>query len=245
MQKISIVSLLIILCLFPIVSEGVNWYSEYDQALAAAKEEGKNIFVLITAPSWCGWCVRLEDNVLSKPEFQTYLSEHYIPLMLLDVVDGRRNPELRHFDFGGYPSVFLYDADGLYIDNIYTQSLETMMESLVLHKDSTGRFRPRLSELKLPDKFAFLDKEEGEFINNHNGATWTKKADGQEILYRQGYYDFEFLYLNALSGQYRIALPMRGGMAHIATIEEDQWVWSRLGAVTVIGGDEYFQSSDY
>ncbi len=47
-----------------------KWEKSYKRALAAARETGLPIAVLFTGTSWCGYCVQLENNVLSKPEFK-------------------------------------------------------------------------------------------------------------------------------------------------------------------------------
>ncbi|MBB6479823.1 thioredoxin family protein [Spirochaeta isovalerica] len=238
-MKVRIFSIIFILLLSGLFADTVNWYSDYDMALAAAESEGRNIFVLITAPSWCIWCQRLEENVLSKPEFQSYLTENYIPLKLLDKVNGARNPELDNFDFSGYPSVFLYDSKGQYIENIYTQDPVAMVGSMKRYKDSEGVFKPLLKDLQLPEKYTFAADGGGEYINRNNG-TWILKTGAEEIEYKQMKYDYEYLYLEHARQEHVIALPMKGTDRHMATLQEGNWVWSDLPDVRRIGGDPYF-----
>lgn len=47
-----------------------KWEKSYKRAQAASKETGLPIAVLFTGTSWCGFCMKLENNVLSKPEFK-------------------------------------------------------------------------------------------------------------------------------------------------------------------------------
>lgn len=222
----------------------VTWYTEFDEALAVAQAEKKNVFVLITAPSWCIWCTRLEENVLSKDHFQDYQSENYISLKLLDKIGGVRNPELEHFDFSGYPSVFLYDYEGRFIQNIYTQDPEVMLASMSKYREAEGKFRPLLKDLLLPEKFTFTDKGGGEYINEGN-KTWTLKSGGEDILYKQTRYDFDYIYLELISMDpdsiHVIALPMKGSDSHIAHLVDEKWKWSDLGNVRRVGGDPYFE----
>lgn len=51
-------------------SRAFKWEKSYKRALAAAKDTGLPIAVLFTGTSWCGFCVKLENDVLSKPEFK-------------------------------------------------------------------------------------------------------------------------------------------------------------------------------
>lgn len=233
--------LLLIIINFSVSAESssVKWFTEYGAALKAAETERKNIFVLITAPSWCVWCVRLEENVLSKTSFQKYLSENYIPLKLLDKINGRRNPELENFDIRGFPSIFLYDYNGNYIENIYTQDPDIMVESLVRNISAKGINRPLLKDLKLPEKYLFSYNGGGEYINN-NDKTWTEKSSGKEVLYRQKSYDYQYLYLEHPAESILIALPMAGTVSHIATKVDGSWVWNKLGSIRRIGGDDFF-----
>lgn len=47
-----------------------KWEKSYKRAQSAAKETGLPIAVLFTGTSWCGYCVKLENEVLSKPKFK-------------------------------------------------------------------------------------------------------------------------------------------------------------------------------
>ncbi|MGL1893876.1 MAG: thioredoxin family protein [Spirochaetaceae bacterium] len=115
-----------------IVSETVDveWLSGYTEAKKAAVEQNKNIFVLITAPSWCHWCKLLENNVLSKDQLKDTLNSDFIPLKLLDVVDGVRNPQLNFFEFRGFPTVRIYDPNGKFLENVYSQDLQETLKNL-------------------------------------------------------------------------------------------------------------------
>lgn len=47
-----------------------KWEKSYKRAQAVARETGLPIIVLFTGTNWCGPCMRLESNVLSKPGFK-------------------------------------------------------------------------------------------------------------------------------------------------------------------------------
>lgn len=51
-------------------SYAFKWEKSYKRAQSASKATGLPIAVLFTGTSWCGFCMKLEDNVLSKPEFK-------------------------------------------------------------------------------------------------------------------------------------------------------------------------------
>lgn len=222
-----------------IFTENVHWYTEYDKALIAAESKNKNIFVLITAPSWCGWCIKLEDNVLSNNDFQKTLIDNFIALKLLDKVDGKKNPELDNFEFTGYPSVFLYDNEGNFIEDIYTQDPTKMIKSMISYKDADGR--PKLSELKLPEKYTFENDGGGSYVNNFD-STWTMITTSGEITYIQLKYDYDHIYLGLESGPEYITLPLKGNERHLCKLINNEWIWSELPDVERIGGDIFFDA---
>lgn len=244
MKRSIFIILLLISTVFSISAQSeVHWYTEYGKALEAAKAQDKNLFILITAPSWCIWCTRLEGNVLSKEHFKKYQTRHYISLKLLDEINGKRNPQLDNFDFSGYPSVFLYDSQGRFIKNIYTQDPDAMLLSMSNYKEAEGVFRPLLKDLIMPEKYTITENDGGEYVNNGNG-TWTEKSGNNEILYKQTQYDFDFIYLELIGGDpekvHIIALPMKGSDRHRADLVDDKWVWSDLEDVIKVGGDPFF-----
>jgi len=99
-------------------SEG--WMTDWEAAKAKSKEEKKPILICLTGSDWCGWCIKLEKEVFSKKEFQDFAKENLI-LMEADYPKKKEQPaELKKqnaalekkFLKGGYPTVFLLDAEG-------------------------------------------------------------------------------------------------------------------------------------
>jgi thiol:disulfide interchange protein len=72
--------LLILLCISPLLSGELNWSHSYEQAVAKAKSENKNIFVFIEAKH-CPYCEQMMEEVLSTKYIDNAL-KHFIPLKL-------------------------------------------------------------------------------------------------------------------------------------------------------------------
>jgi thioredoxin-related protein len=100
------------------VESPVDWVMSYKRGYDEAQEEGKPMFILITAPSWCSPCQRMEEEVFSAEEIADYLNDYFIPVMIPDVVNGERNPELDRFDFPGFPTMFILNSKGKEQDKI-------------------------------------------------------------------------------------------------------------------------------
>jgi len=52
-----------------------GWLEDFAAAKAQAAKEGKDLFIDFTGSDWCGWCIRLDKEVLLTPEFKD-LSEN-------------------------------------------------------------------------------------------------------------------------------------------------------------------------
>jgi thioredoxin-related protein len=96
------------------------WSTDYRGALAAAKESNRRVFVFFTGSDWCGWCMRLKEEVLGTPEFARYAADN---LLLLEVDFPNKKPQsgdvkaqnaalARQYKIEGYPTVVVLDANG-------------------------------------------------------------------------------------------------------------------------------------
>lgn len=98
----------------------LQWETNIDAAKKRSADEGKPILVDFTGSDWCGWCIRLKDEVFSKDEFKAYAGEN---LVLLEIDFPRRtelpreqavhNQQLmQQYGVRGFPTILLIDKDG-------------------------------------------------------------------------------------------------------------------------------------
>lgn len=236
-KSIILISLVFMACSLGFSVENNNnieWLTNYDSALEKAKLEDKNIFVLITAPSWCYWCVEFETNVLNNLDVQDSL-EDYVTLMLVDEINGERNKELENFDFSGYPTVRVYDSEGNYVEDLYSQNPEQVIDSLVTYREMDGVFRPLLKDLVLPVKYTYKEYEGGEIINNQN-KTWTMTSPDREIVLEQVKYDWEYIYLlsKGSGGDSYFAIPISGGESFYTENSSGEIAWNSFLMLDII-----------
>jgi thiol-disulfide isomerase/thioredoxin len=99
-----------------------RWFAEFDTALAAAKAEGKDLFVDFTGSEWCPPCIALHDEVLAQEVFYAAASKQFV-LVALDfprdpasqakIPHLARNEEVRQkYEVEQFPTVLLMNADG-------------------------------------------------------------------------------------------------------------------------------------
>ncbi len=102
--------------------EGARWIADFDQAVEIARSENKDLLVDFTGSDWCGWCIKLHDEVFRHESFWKPASEAYV-LVALDFPNGpeakakvpnpERNEELaRQYGIQGFPTVLLMTPDG-------------------------------------------------------------------------------------------------------------------------------------
>ncbi|MFN3239910.1 MAG: thioredoxin family protein [Planctomycetota bacterium] len=97
------------------------WMQNFEAAKAKAKAENKDLLVDFTGSDWCGWCIRLDNEVFSKEEFQQEAPKHFV-LVKLDYPQDKsiltkeiieQNKKLQQvYNIQGYPTILLMSHAG-------------------------------------------------------------------------------------------------------------------------------------
>ena len=97
-----------------------RWLEDYEEAKALAVSLDRPMLLDFAGSDWCGWCMKLEEDVFSKEAFETYAEENLV-LVLLDFPRNKpQSDELRAqnaglkaaLGVGGFPTVVLLSPDG-------------------------------------------------------------------------------------------------------------------------------------
>ena len=117
-----------------------GWTSDFEKAKLKAAKENRLLYVLFTGSDWCGYCIKLQKEVLSKPEFKK-LGEKDFVFVYIDFPRKSRadNPIanralVQMYKVDGYPTAFVMDANGKVLEKIvgafplksYIKKLETV-----------------------------------------------------------------------------------------------------------------------
>jgi thioredoxin-related protein len=97
-----------------------NWLSDFSKAKEEAKAGHKLLLLNFTGSDWCIWCLKLQREVFSKPEFETYAQKNLV-LMTVDFPRAKplssdlrkQNYELaQRFEVEGFPTIVILNGDG-------------------------------------------------------------------------------------------------------------------------------------
>ena len=80
MQKSVIAVSAVLGLLIPSVAQESSWLTDFEAAKATAKKENKTILVDFTGSDWCGWCIKLKEEVFSKQEFEDWAKQNVVLL---------------------------------------------------------------------------------------------------------------------------------------------------------------------
>ena len=119
----NFVSLLIALGLTVIgitASAASNWVTDYKKAQEDAKAGKKLMLLEFTGSDWCGWCMKLDKEVFSTPEFQNFASKNLV-LVKLDFPRSKpqtealkkQNEQLaQKYGIQGFPTIIVLNGRG-------------------------------------------------------------------------------------------------------------------------------------
>ena len=97
-----------------------GWLTSLEQAQKEAQAKNRLLLMDFTGSDWCGWCIMLDKEVFSKPEFKEYASKNLV-LLELDFPRMKKMPpevtaqnEKLAMKYGiqGFPTVVVFDSNG-------------------------------------------------------------------------------------------------------------------------------------
>ena len=117
MKKI-IVALLLFAGSFAAEAQELVWETNVTKAMAISTETKKPLLLFFTGSDWCGWCIRLQKEVLKTPEFAAWAKENVVlveldyPRKVPQTEDiKKQNNELQMaFGIQGFPTIILANA---------------------------------------------------------------------------------------------------------------------------------------
>ncbi|MGA9639297.1 thioredoxin family protein [Flavobacterium sp.] len=100
-------------------AQDLKWHTNIKEAIAVSNKEKKPLMLFFTGSDWCGWCIRLQNEVLKTPEFTKWAKTNVV-LVELDYPRRtaqlpeikQQNAELQQvFGIQGFPTVFFTNVE--------------------------------------------------------------------------------------------------------------------------------------
>lgn len=97
-----------------------GWLTSYEEAQKEAQAKHKLLLMDFTGSDWCGWCIMLDKEVFSKPEFRDYADKNLVLLELdfprmkkMPPETAAQNERLAvRYQISGFPTVLVFDSAG-------------------------------------------------------------------------------------------------------------------------------------
>ena len=117
MKKI-IVALLLFAGSFAAEAQELVWETNVTKAMAISTETKKPLLLFFTGSDWCGWCIRLQKEVLKTPEFAAWAKENVVLVELdyprkapqTDDIKKQNNELQMAFGIQGFPTIIIANA---------------------------------------------------------------------------------------------------------------------------------------
>ncbi|MCM1076397.1 MAG: thioredoxin family protein [Bacteroides sp.] len=110
MKKLILSCLTAVVAALPMMGQTEFRHITFDEAKAAAKAEGKQIFIDFFT-TWCGPCKRLAANVFPTKSVGDYLNGNFVCLKI-DAEKGEGVELAKKFGVRAYPTLAVVDANG-------------------------------------------------------------------------------------------------------------------------------------
>ena len=109
----------------PISSAAPGWLNDYKKAQEQAKTSNKLLLLNFTGSDWCGYCIQMNKDVFSQPDFREYATKNLVLLELdfpwpggsrwqeQDAALKKQNLELaKQYQVQGFPTLIVLDGNG-------------------------------------------------------------------------------------------------------------------------------------
>lgn len=118
MKKIVVLLFLVLTSISLHAQEELTWHTDLTKATEISIKENKPMFLFFTGSDWCGWCIRLQNEVFKTPEFIIWAKENVV-LVELDFPRKKEQTEAlrlqnaqlqQQLQVRGYPTVWFVSA---------------------------------------------------------------------------------------------------------------------------------------
>lgn len=120
MKKIFLITLFLVGA-FGVQAQELKWYTDVKEAISVSNKVNKPMLMFFTGSDWCGWCIRLQNEVLKTPEFKKWATDNVVLVELDYPRRAPQTPELKNqnnelqqaFGIQGFPTIYFTSAESV------------------------------------------------------------------------------------------------------------------------------------
>ena len=120
MKKVFLITLFLT-GVFSIQAQELKWYTDVREAITESNKVHKPMLMFFTGSDWCGWCIRLQNEVLKTPEFTKWAAENVVLVELDYPRRTPQTPEIKNqnnelqqaFAIQGFPTIYFTSAEAI------------------------------------------------------------------------------------------------------------------------------------
>lgn len=118
MKKIILLTFLMLSSVSLQAQEELTWHTDLTKATDISIKENKPLFLFFTGSDWCGWCIRLQNEVFKTPEFIAWAKKNVVLVELdfpkrkeqADAIKMQNAQLQQQLQVRGYPTVWFVSA---------------------------------------------------------------------------------------------------------------------------------------
>ncbi|MFW5750209.1 MAG: thioredoxin family protein [Planctomycetota bacterium] len=96
------------------------WTTDLAAAKQQAAAENKDLLLDFTGSDWCGWCIKLDEEIFSTTAFREAVVEDFVPVEIDFPQEKEQSQEIKarnqklqeRYGVEGFPTIYLADAQG-------------------------------------------------------------------------------------------------------------------------------------
>jgi thioredoxin-related protein len=118
MSKKRIILIAFVLSSFAVQAQELKWETNINKAISVSNKTKKPMLLFFTGSDWCGWCIRLQKEVLKTPEFAAWAKKNVVLVELdyprktpqSEVIKAQNAGLQEAFGIQGFPTIYFATA---------------------------------------------------------------------------------------------------------------------------------------
>lgn len=117
MRKVFLI-VLVVMSSFAVQAQELKWETDINKAITVSNKTKKPMLLFFTGSDWCGWCIRLQKEVLKTPEFAAWANKNVVLVELdyprktpqTEVIKAQNAGLQQTFGIQGFPTIYFATA---------------------------------------------------------------------------------------------------------------------------------------